>query len=318
MADDSGRGGMRRTAIFVIVALTLGATARAEVTLQRWEHGVAQIQVNRVRMLTQRLAKQHALYQLGSVGARRVDMIKTVEAIDEAIVQLERGDSTFGVPEPPTPEIGEKIARLDTAWGSLRMIADAGPADYARRAGIGSVTGTGDPLRIRTFDAQVDAVDARARAVSEAYVALCAPAQRRDCEGIARATNLGILSERIAKEAVLLHAGIDVDEHRGKLVRTRDAFAKALAATAEQEVVQAAMADSRGRTGEIMQGIWADIGRDWSRLAGDVDRLVAGSGGEVDLVATLEVQRVLLEEMQRFQVAVRRFATARRLRTARS
>lgn len=308
---------MYRATIALILALTLGAVASAEATLQRWEHGAAQIQVSRVRMLTQRLAKQHALYQLRIAGARRTDMVETIEAIDEAIRQLEQGDSTFGVPAPATRAIRETIAELDTAWGSLRMIADAGPADYALRAGIGSVAGTGDPLRIRTFDAQLDALDARARAVSMGYVDLCAPSQRRDCETVARATNLGILSERIAKEAVLLHAGIDVDEHRAKLLRTRNAFAQALAVTADQEVVQAAMSDSRGRTGEIMQGIWSDIGRDWGRIRADVDHLMGGSGEEVDLAETLETQRVLIEEMQRFQVAVRRFATGRRLASAR-
>ena len=308
---------MVRVSMLGLLVLALAGPATAAPNLPRWEHGAAQIQISRVRMLVQRLSKQNVLYQFQIGDARKRDLIETVEEIDAALAVLEEGDAVLAVPEPPTSRVRKRIAELDDAWGSLRMIAAASPTDYARRVGIGSKSGTGDPLRIRTFESEVDRMDAEAQALSDAYLALCGDPDA-DCRAVARATNLGNLSERMLKEAVLVKIGLDATAHAKELRETRAAFASSLRFAAEQQIVQAAMSPERGRTGEIMRSIWSDIGTKWERIRGDVDVVIAGGTGQVDLVETLRVQRELSSEMLRFQVAVRRFATAQREAAART
>ncbi|NNL64891.1 MAG: hypothetical protein HKP30_01485, partial [Myxococcales bacterium] len=110
--------------------------------LQPWEYAGLQTELNRVRMLAQRLGKQNALYQLNLGDQRKSDLVITARVIDMALVSLRDGEPTRAIPVPPTPALRKAIEKLDADWGPLRQLAVASPFDYKR-----DVTSTGgDPL----------------------------------------------------------------------------------------------------------------------------------------------------------------------------
>ncbi len=276
--------------------------------LQRWEHAEAQIELNRVRMLAQRLSKQNALYQLNLGNPRKVDAVATAETIDAALVALQQGAPARAIPVPPTPEVRRALEELDVAWSPLRRLALASPFDYKR----GTAPTGADPLLLGRFDQLVSAFDERAVEAAEAYLRVCAQAEIPDCGAVVQATTSGMLSERMIKEAALVMAGLAVDQNSERLRKSVATLAGTLALAAEQEPVQAAMSSERGRVGVVVSEVWSEIDANFERLRGDVDRVLAGDAGPGDLEDTMQLQQELLTDMQRFSFAVRRFAAQRR------
>jgi hypothetical protein len=293
----------------VLAALLLGAADSEARPLQRWEHGGAQLQLNRVRLLTERLSRLNVQQKMKLGSASRAMMVDTAAEIDAALQGLGEGSPRMGVPAPPTPEIRKRVGELDSAWGALRSTAVASPYEYVRRA---TERGAADPFGIRYFEGLAAEVYARADAVSEAYIALCERRPGQDCRAVASATASGMLSERLMKELVLVVAGVDVEANRGRLRRSREGLDRTLVAVGRQEPVQATISPGRGKAGVVAAGIWGDVQATWQELRVDVDRALEGEAEQVALVDALARQHDFLRDLQRLSVAVRRFAAARR------
>ncbi len=296
----------------VIVAALLLAVAPAPHKLQRWEHGGAQLELNRVRMLAQRLSKENMLRQLNLAGRRRSDMIEAAGMVDASLAVLTQGSPGLSVPAPPTLEIRRELEKLDKAWGGLRRVAVASSYEYVRGA---AERGAADPLGIQYFDLLAADVDAQASRVSDAYVALCeAQGGGQDCRAVAAATGTGVISERMMKELVLVVSGIDASANTKRLAQSRAGLDRTLARVSEQESVQSTIAEARGKRGIVAASMWRGVEDNWRALRPQIDRAIAGDREAVDLGAALAQQQDLLAELQRLSVAVRRFAAERRAR----
>ncbi|MDJ0851479.1 MAG: type IV pili methyl-accepting chemotaxis transducer N-terminal domain-containing protein [Myxococcota bacterium] len=276
--------------------------------LPRWEYAEAQIELNRIRMLAQRLSKQNALYQLNLANPRKRDAVATADTIDAALVALQQGRPARAIPVPPTAEVRRAIEALDEAWSPLRQLALASPFDYKR----GTAPTGADPLLLGRFDQLVSEFDERAVEASEAYLGLCKQEGYPECETVVRATTSGMLSERLVKEAALVVAGLAVDQNSERLRVSIETLSQALALAAGSEQVQSAMSPERGRVGVVVGEVWSDIDANFERLRRALDRVLAGEAGPEDLEGAMRVQELLLTDMQRFSFAVRRFAAQRR------
>ncbi|MBW2268609.1 MAG: type IV pili methyl-accepting chemotaxis transducer N-terminal domain-containing protein [Deltaproteobacteria bacterium] len=303
------------TSLVLLVAPLLAVGAAPDpgfVSLQRWEHGGAQIQLSRVRTLTQRLSKQNLLYQLRLAALRKRDLIRTAEEMDAALLALRKGSPSLGIPSPPTGAVRAAIDSLDRAWGPLRRLAMASVFDYALSSGGAGDGGGMDPLLVRHFDELAEVVDRRAAMAQQRYLRVCERSGVPDCIGVVQATRSGMLSERLVKQAVLVFAGFDAEANTVRLRESRESMRRVLEAAEAQEPVQSAMSSQRGKIGDIVGGLWRGIRGHWERLSGDVDVVLAGQSQQLDVGETLAVQRLFLDDLTRFSVAVRRFSAVRR------
>lgn len=298
----------RIAAFALLVSMPVLVGAVPAPVLQRWEHGGAQIELSRVRMLAQRLGKQNALYQLNLAETRKRDAVATAEAIDAALVSLQQGQPARAIPIPPTPAVRSAIEELDASWGPLRRLALASPFDYKR-----GVAPTGaDPLLLGRFDDLVSAFDGRAAEAVDEYVVVCRQVGIPNCEAVAYATTAGLLSERLVKEAALVVAGLAVDQNSARLRKSVDELARAMAFAAAQEPVQSAMSPERGAIGVRVGNLWSDIEGHFERLQRDVEAILAGRAERADFEETVAAQQRFLTDIQRLSLAVRRFAAQRR------
>lgn len=298
-----------RVMALALVAGLLMGVASAPRSMQRWEHGGAHLQLNRVRMLTERLSKQNLLFHFQLADEQREGLVETAEQIDVAVAALIKGSPRMGVPAPPSLEIRRQLEELDSAWGALRNVAVASPFEYVRRA---AERGATDPLGVRHFERLAAEIDRRAVEASGAYLALCKQHGGRDCQAVASATASGMLSERLMKELVLVIVGLDSKTNTARLRKSRESLDRALAAAGQQEAVQATMSSERGKPGVVAAGIWSEVQVSWKELRGDVDRVIEGESEQIELAEALARQHDLLRDLQRLSVAVRRFAAARR------
>ena len=299
--------------LMVAPVLAMGAAPSPNpILLQPWEHGGAQIQLSRVRMLTQRLSKQNLLYQLDLANLHKRDLVRTAEQLDAALESLLEGSPLLAVPSPPTAGVRDAIESLDQEWGPLRQLAVASAFDYLRRPSATSRRSGADPLLIRHFDELAQAVDQRAASAKKLYVQVCESVGAPDCRSIAQATGSGPLSERMVKEAVLVFAGFDAEANTARLRTSRESVERVLELAASLEPVQATMSPERGKIGVVVAGLWGDILGNWERLSREVDLLLAGQSQQFDVGETVALQHLFLDDIQRFSVAVQRFSVGRR------
>ena len=116
-----------RVTAWLLAAMVLVAAESEARPLQRWEHGGAQLQLNRVRLLTERLSRLNVQQQMRLGGATRASMVATATEIDTALRGLGEGSPRMGVPAPPTLEIRERIQARDPAWVQRPFFAKYDP-----------------------------------------------------------------------------------------------------------------------------------------------------------------------------------------------
>lgn len=301
--------------LMVVSSLAEGAAPDPDPTpglMQRWEHGGAQIQLSRVRTLTQRLSKQNLLYQLHLADVQKSDMVRTAGEVDAALISLRDGSPSLGVPYPPTRKARDAVDAVDEAWGPLRRLAVASAFDYVRRAGSASYGAGVDPLLIRHFDELAQDVDERASAAKQRYVEACETTTVPDCRAVAQATGSGPLSERMVKQAVLVFAGFEAEANTARLRESRARMGRTLELASTMEPVQSAMSPERGKVGIVVGGLWVDIMGNWDRLSRNVDLVLAGESERLDVGETVAAQQIFLDDLQRFSLAVQVFAANRR------
>ena len=122
----------------------------------------------------------------------------------------------------------------------------------------------------------------------------------------------GLLSERMVKEAVLVIAGFDVKANTARLRQTREELGRVMQLAEAQEPVRSAMSPDRGKIGGVVGNLWSEIGGNWDALRHDVDLVLAGESEGLDLQHTVDAQQTFLGNVQRFSLAVQRFAAVRR------
>jgi hypothetical protein len=220
------------------------------------------------------------------------------------------------VPIPPTPELREQVEQIDQAWGPLRAMALASPYDYVRRSATGPDRRTADPSLVRHFDGLTAEFVRRASAAQELYKEICRQKKMPGCDAMVIGPAIGVLAERVVKEATFVHARIDAEQNTERLTETRAALARAIEAPDEVLIVQQARSAERGTPGKVVDDMRRDIEKYWSSLRGQVDRVLEGHPDDFDVREALRVQELLVWEHQRYTIAIVRFGAEQRARQA--
>jgi hypothetical protein len=278
--------------------------------LLNYEYGAAQAQLGQVQVLAERISKRHVLEELGLADQRQVDVVASVEEMDEVLQSLRKGDPLGGIPEPPTKEIQQKLERLGEVWTPLRDMALASPFNYLRqsREFVPPSNRRGDPLHLRYFDWVASQVIEAARAVAQLYDAECRADGYTHCAFIQRQGAADMLTERLVKQVALVFAGVDPHTTKEDIIETRDAYNQIGEEPRAQRFVEQVTAGSRGQEGVFLGELLLEIAASWEGLGLRADRVIEGIAEDDDIREAARLQEVMVADLHRLTVAVTQFA----------
>jgi hypothetical protein len=162
----------------------------------------AENESGKLRVLSQRLVRQSAMWLLGVEGADRRDLKESAEHFDELLERLERLRDR--APEPAM--VGEQLAAVRSAWSPLRSKLHLDPADQATELTTHELV----ELEHRAGDVLV-----ASEALASVFAAECDPTLYAICHVSVNASGrLGMASERMTKEILFLRAEIGPEEER--------------------------------------------------------------------------------------------------------
>jgi len=306
----SGTHGVWSLSLLLAVTLVTAAGSGSAQILP-WEVTVAEIEAGRLRNLVERLSKQNLLYQYRLGTIRKADLIETSEMIDRVLLSLEKGSPTYSVPEPWTDAIREQVALVDAKWGTLRRIAVASPYEYLRvsREFMPTADLRGDPLKVRLFDDLGQQLIAESEKLLQIYHEECLETTLEVCATARTSGYAAMLIERVAKEAVFIVAGIDVEKSRTGLKKTVEAYHAVRRANNESEFMAAALNPERGVSAQAAGELLESLRADWDLLQAELTVLAEGDEQNFDLARLLVIQSRLAAKVERLTAALVRYAS---------
>jgi hypothetical protein len=307
----SKRVSWHRVALLWALALLLPAVGGA--AERPYELGGAQQELGRVRELSERLAKQNALYQLELAELRKRDINDTAAELDRVLGLLREGSVTYSVTAPPNPEIRAQIDRVEAAWAPLRRAAPGSPYDYLRQAAeyAPQQQRVVDPVLLRSFDRLSQSLIAEADRLMALYYEECLKTGYELCDQAATHGLPIMLTERVVKELVLVYAQLDVEADSARLRKTLEAIDAHHASVSKLPILKEATDASRGEAAAVLSGLWDSINEDWGQLHPQIELALAGKAQEIDLERVLKTQARLIETWERFTVVIVRFINAK-------
>jgi len=313
----------RARRVLAVAAASLLVTAPAGAVLLDHEYIAAYTQLGRLRMLSERVSKQNLLYQLHLADQHKLEVLATVNAMNEALEMLRAGSPMLGVPAPPSAEIAAQLDAIALAWRPVETMATASPFDYLRRSRefVPPRNERGDPLRIAHFDRMTEALDAEVVKAVELYIAACKADGYERCElgRLGRLTETR--AERLVKQAVFVFAGMNVEANRKRLAETRAALEDVLIrkehgegmAEAREVIREAVDTEKTPHAAQIVE-LRDGIRDAWRRLDREIELVDRGHAEEANLKRALSLQQLIVSDMQRLNVAIELTTTAGTLR----
>lgn len=212
----------------------------------------------RQRMLSQKMMKELLLVQLGvEPDGNRSQLAATARLFADSHRRLSQGDAEQGLPVPPTAEVKAALAAIDDPWKSFST-------DLAAAATSGGAT----PALAKANEDLLRVVAAMVEVYEQAQKAALGTATGKVVNWAGRQR---MLSQRMAKEALLVAAGIDAEGCRGKLAATRALFASSHKSLAEGDAAAGIPAPTdpavKRQFGKI-DGLWQDYQRILDQVAG--------------------------------------------------
>ncbi|MFM2090322.1 MAG: hypothetical protein RLZZ127_811 [Planctomycetota bacterium] len=235
----------------------------------------------RQRMLSQKMFKEMLLaHHQVEADANAKAMTATMKLFTDSHRRLVQGDAEQGIPAAPTPEVAAALAAIEAPWAAFRDgLAAAGPADAARLADLAAAN-----------ERLLDAVAAMVEAYEQAQKAAMGTATGKVINWAGRQR---MLSQRMAKEALLIAAAADADGARARLAKARELFASSHAALSLGSVEAGIPAPADA--GVVRQ--FAKVGELWTGYQAILDRVAAGEAAARGELAEASVR--LLTETNR-------------------
>jgi nitrate/nitrite-specific signal transduction histidine kinase len=271
-------------ALLALLALTVAVPAgaplaAASVSEKSW---AAAINVaGRQRMLSQKMFKEMLLvHHRVDEEANTRAMTATIALFAESHRRLTAGDPEQDIPAAPTPAVAAALAGIDAPWATFRDGLTAG--------------GITDPARLATLAAANDELLAAVAAMVEAYEGAQKAAMGTATGKVINwAGRQRMLSQRMAKEALLIAAGADADAARTRLAKARELFAASHEALAQGS----AEAGIPAPTDPAVVRQFAKVGDLWAAYQGLLDRVAGGDAAARGDLAEASVR--LLAETNR-------------------
>ena len=281
---------------------------------QPYEIGIANRQAGRMRSLAERLSKQNLLYQLHLADVKKSDMHVTANEIDRILEDLRTGSAFYSIAGPPNEAARLQLGVIEKAWFPVRKLALASPYDYLRRAQefIPPKSPRGDPLIVKSFDEMVGKLIVEVETLMTTYYEECIKTDYRLCDVARRAGQPTMLAERIMKDIVFMHAGIDVKRSAKRLRESTKAFEANWVGFDEADFFRKATDKSRGESGKFIAELRNNIDASWAKLHHEVelalDGRLDGLVDESDTAGILRIEQKLVHDFERFTAVMGRFA----------
>ncbi|MCP5043689.1 MAG: hypothetical protein GY944_21890 [bacterium] len=294
----------------LLLALTCCFALPAWAEWEPYEIGIANREAGRLRFLAERLSKQNLLYQLHLADVRKRDMHTTANEFDRILELLRTGSTFYSIAGPPNEAARAQLDVIEEAWIPVRKLALASPYDYLRRAQqfIPPESPRGDPLIVKSFDKMTRKLIGAIEDLMKHYYDECLKTQYGLCDEARRAGQPTMLTERMMKDIIFIHAGIGSEQSKKSLRESREQFGINWVEFEKSGLYRAATDKARGDNGQFVVDLRKTVERTWSKLEGDIDLVLEGRADEVDLVPVLGLQRTMVHDFERFVAVLGRFA----------
>ncbi len=297
----------------LVVAFAWAITLSPQPATAKWlpyEIGIANREAGRMCFLAERLDKQNLLYQLDMANLKKLDMHIAVNEFDRIFEQLKSGSAYYSVAGPPNDAARKQLDVIEKAWFPVRKLAMASPYDYLRRAQqfFPPDNPRGDPLAVKSFDKLAGDLIVAIETLMTVYYEACIKTEYGLCAVSRRSGQPTMMAERIMKNLILIHEGIDPEQNIKRLNESIKAFDDNWISFEQTDLYRRATAESRGTTGELIADLRARISASWVKLHAEAILAVGGRVNEVNLEPTLRIQRKLVDDFDRFTAILGRFA----------
>ncbi|MEN1680297.1 MAG: type IV pili methyl-accepting chemotaxis transducer N-terminal domain-containing protein [Planctomycetota bacterium] len=271
---------------FVALAVLMsGAVAAAEPTAEEWAR-VMNLS-GRQRMLTQKMSKE-ALFVTAGVRADelRGALAETTTLFETTLAGLRDGDASLGLPATENPRIVKQLDKVQSLYLELKPLFDTvGQGGELSSDELSQLASKNPPL-LKEMNKAVKMYERQAKKVltgdaAAAVVINLAGKQR-------------MLTQKMTKEALLVHLGVNKDENLLNLRETTSLFDRTLAGLLDGDAdleLPGTQNDAIRTQLNIVSGLW-------NKLAPTFNAVIAGDSPSDDTLVALSVENVaLLKEM---------------------
>lgn len=244
-------------ALFLTCILVVAATPLAAAVSDR-EWASAINVAGRQRMLSQKMMKELLLVQSGvDAEGNRKQLAATAKLFADSQRRLSQGDGEQGIPAPPTAEVKASLAAIDDPWKS-----------FSRDLEAAATSGGATPALAKANEELLKVVAAMVEVYEQAQKAALGTSTGKVVNWAGRQR---MLSQRMAKESLLIAVGIEAEGYRGKLTATRALFASSHKSLAEGDAaagIPAPTDPAVKRQFAKIDGLWQDYQRILDQVAG--------------------------------------------------
>jgi nitrate/nitrite-specific signal transduction histidine kinase len=270
----------------LVSALAGNGSARADSKVSEKQFAAAINLAGRQRMLTQKMTKEFLLTALKvDEGENKKNCDTTARLFAESLDRLLQGDAELNIPGPPTPEINEQLKKVKALWDAFSPKLAAASSGNISRDALVAVAQLNVPLL---------------EEMNKAVVLYESESAKGGAKGLGAVVNIAgrqrMLSQKIAKEILLIALGVDPDANRRSLQATKDLFQQSLAGLIqgnEQMSLSAPKTPTLLAQMKKVESLWNDF-------IPLVDQAIGNPEVSADLISKVgQLNLKLLQEMNR-------------------
>ncbi len=248
----------------------------------------------KLRMLTQRAARQYTMYQygVGDLAVTKEPLLETVEQINLSLRRLHGGETVAEAAPVSSPEILSQLKLVDEKWQKLEKIFTYQPYRlFQAKELLPPAVRKQDPVLVRYVDRLTQELLAEWELLIDAYTRHCQATGSAACQESVR--DIGtqmLLIESVTNNLLFTVLDIDRSERRAQL-RSK---------TAELEISLENGRSPRAygdNPSVLIEPVLDTIAGYWNQMKASVDLAVKGDEDEVNINQLLRSQQRLQEEI---------------------
>lgn len=261
--------------------LMIGASCSAEHSAEEWAR-VMNLS-GRQRMLTQKMSKE-ALFVASNVNAdeMRASLAKTTSLFEITLAGLRDGDASVGLPATENKRIVKQLDKVNSLYLELKPIFESIAQGSTPSSDELNTLATKNVPLLKEMNKAVKMYERGAKKVlagnSDSAIVINLAGKQR------------MLTQKMAKEALLINLGIDQDNSRLNLRETTSLFDRTLTGLLDGD----ADLELPGTQDETIRSQLGTVSSNWTNLKPIFDGALTGSAINDTQLATLAEKNVVL------------------------